>query len=337
MVNRLLRRHGFEDYSTFTLPETLLALDLVNQAIQDLLSSHDYPWNIRHSGVQHLFGPLSGTGTASSSSGAVTITGFTNTTADITGGATAGDAIAYIKFPVATSHSNTAMRILNVSLSGTTLTAILQSNFPGGDQSSTNWRMIFPEYLLGDTVAKVLSVRHQDRPLRLLEIDPWRTFDEVLPNSYEVEGDPEVVMVGGTATATYDSVGTSTPTQGLRMAVWPVPNIQRTSPASPIQDQILNFTFKERIAELTTTTSELVAPAEFIYDVIDRAEALSNMTQRFNDPTLSQLQMRASVMNAERKYVNSTVDPNRRHSLRPHDRGTRRNVDPTVYRDIDGL
>lgn len=321
MVNRLLRRHGFEDYTAFTAPETLLALDLVNQAIRDLTAQRDYPWNIRSDGVVQIRAEQTGTATCSITGTTIGITSFpTSTVTDVTGSTFVAKLIA----TDATNHPNTPLRILNGTITAGTYSGTLAQQHPDTPITNSDWRMYFNVYLLPDTVAKVLSARYHERSIRVVELGPHATWDEYFPNDYEVTGSPEVIGVGGMASST-PQTGTDA-TEGLRLSVWPVPTIKTR----------LMYTYKERIAELTATTSTLVAPSEFVDDVVDRAEALSNMTQRFNAPELAQQQLRNGMMTAERKWVNSVLDPNRRHSLRAHDSGVRRR-DPTKYRDITGL
>jgi len=326
MVNRLLRRHGFEDYSAFTLPETLLALDLVNQAIRDLLSARDYPWNIRSDGALTLRATITATSgaTITAGSSALTITSATGVSTDYTGGENAGTLVARVLFTGASSFPTTAMQVSNLAIAAGTMTATLAAEFP---VAATNgaYKFFFSEYLLPDSVGKVLSVRHEDQPLRMLEVQPHHTWDELNPRPHDYESaDPEVVGIGGSSVAT--AVTGTTANKRLRFMVWPIPTTRT----------LLYYVYKERVDDLTATTSTLVAPLEFVDDVIDRAEALSNMTQRFNDPQLAQIQFRNAALNAERKYLNATLDPARRTPLQPHDKSTRRR-DFTRYRDVTGL
>lgn len=330
MVNRLLRRHGWEDYTTFTEPETLLALDLVNQAIRDLLMMRDYPWNIRSDGTLRLRAPLEDTDdgcTVTAASATIAAGSYSGTETDYTGGANAGVTVSKLLVTGASSHTTTAMQVLSVEEFGGALVCTLNGAFPGGNQTNKAFRFYFDEYVLGDTVAKVVSVRHQDQPVRLLEAPAHTPLDEILPRRHDAYGPPELVAIGGTATATYDEGAVDAGTEGLRLVVWPPPDAR----------YMLNYSYKERIAALTTTTSTLVAPDEFVDDVIDRAEALSNMTQRFNSPELAQQQLRNTMLTAERKWTNSQVDPSRRHGLKSIDSGGNRRRDPTSYKDIDGL
>ena len=326
MVNQLLRRHGFEDYSTFTLPETLLGLDLVNHAIRDLLAARDYPWNVRSDGTLVIRAEVTGTAgaTISAESSVLTITGATGVSTDYTGGTSAGELVTRVLFTGATSFNSTAIRVSDLSITAGTMTANLATPFPVA-VSNGAYKFFFSEYLLPDSVGKILSVRDENQPLRMLEVFPHHTWDEVNPRPHDYESaDIMAVGVGGVATST--AVTGALPNQRLRLMVWPVPTSRR----------LLYYSYKERVTQLVATTDVLTAPSEFVDDVIDRAEALSNMTQRFNDPNLAQIQFSNSARTAERKYENATLDPARRNSMKPHDGGVRRR-DWTRYRDIQGL
>ena len=321
LVNRLLRRHGFDDISILTEPEGLLGLDLVNQAIRDLLSMRDYPWNVRSDGALNLKPTITGTGSV------LTVSGDASASMTVTGTITdfTGNFVTRLLITSSTTHSDVPLVVTSAALLGTTLAVNLNAAWPGAGGGGGDYKFFFAEYLLPDTVSKVLSVRHPEFPIQLLEVSPHSSFDEWIPRMHETEdANPMLVAVGGTAVGTVQFGGTAN--RRLRLMVWPVPT-------AAVQIQ---YTYKERFSDLVDTTDTLYAPAEFADDVIDRAEALSNMTQRFNDPDLSQIQMRSSLATAERKYVAATLDPSRRSPLQPHDRGGRRR-DFTRYRNITGL
>ena len=331
MVNRLLRRHGYEDISAFGDPSDLLALDLINQAVRELTSERDYPWNVRNDGELRILGKQESTAGGwnfLSASSAIVSTGFTGTIGDYIGTGNGGSVVARAVVTGAPSFESTAMVVDGLNDAGS-LIVTLASDHPGFVSASTdyNYKFIFTEYLLPNDAAKIISVRHQDEPLRLLEIEPYTPFDEVFPRPHDYEdGNPEVVMIGGQAEATYDAGSSATANKRSRLMVWPVPTTTT----------MLNYSYKERIAEMSATTDVVDAPREFFDDVVNHAEALSNMTQRWNDPALALQQLSSSSRAAERKFRNSTMDPSRRHGLRPHDSGTRRR-DPTRYRDIGSL
>jgi hypothetical protein len=332
LVNRLLRRHGYDDVSSFGEPETLLGLDLVNQSVRELLAERDYPWNIRNDGELKVFAQLTGDASADTpgtDNSVVDLSGLGATgVTSFTGGTNAGTVVARILFTNATSFSDTAMIVRSGTLPvAGTIRLQLESEFPGGAVTATSWKVFFSEYLLPNTVSKVISVTHQNEPVRLLEAPPYSRFDELIPRPHDNEGaNPDVVMIGGQGVATYNADSNAVASKRYRLMLWPIPTTAT----------LLHYSYKERLAELTATDDLLVVPTEFADDVIDRAEALSNLTQRWNDPALAQMQMANSRITAERKWVNATQDPSRRHGLRPHDSGTRRR-DPTRYRDIGSL
>ena len=332
MVNRLLRRHGYEDYSTFALPETKLALDLVNQAIRDLLSVRDYPWNIRNDGTVVLKPSHSGTfagglpiNTVDPDTFQITNFGVTHSTTEVF-----GNFVTRLIITNATDFPNTPILVSWGNILALNLFVNLYENYPGVTVTNGDWKFVIYEYLLPDSVAKVISVRHEEQPIRLVEVQPHQSWDEWIPRPHDNEGEPIIVGVGGMARSTVEASDLATANANrvtrLRLMVYPVPDAT----------MLLQFSYKERLTELSATTDTLIAPSEFVDDVIDRAEALSNMTQRFNDPDLAQQQIRNSLLNSNRKWENSVVDPARRHPLRAQDFASTPR-DPTRYRDIDGL
>src|SRR3990172_9786427 len=174
LVNRLLRRHGFDDISILTEPEGLLGLDLVNQAIRDLLSVRDYPWNVRSDGALNLKGTITGTGSvlisAGTSSASMTVTGSIT---DFTGAF-----VTRLLVTSSTTHGDVPLVVSSASLLGATLACNLNAVWPGAGIVAGDYKFFFAEYLLPDTVAKVVSVRHPEFPVQLLEVAPHSSFDE---------------------------------------------------------------------------------------------------------------------------------------------------------------
>lgn len=326
LVNRLLRRHRLDDVSNFTSPEAVLALELVNTAIRELLAARDYQWNVRSDGALTLLPTITGSSgltISTSTPTAGTITSFSDDITDVT-----GDFVARLLATDAADHSTTALVVESASLSGTTLSLTFNGGWPGATVSSGAYKFFISEYLLPDTVAKVVSVRHQGTPLRLYEVDPHATWDTWMPRPHDTEGDdPLIVATGGTAVASYDSDSDMDADRQIRFMVWPVPN----------DTLLLNYSYKERMTELSATTDKLYAPLEFTDDVIDRAEAKSYAGAWGNDPDLSRVQLQNAAAITNQKYVNSRLDPNRRLAVRAHDAGGNRRRDPTSYRDITGL
>jgi hypothetical protein len=329
LVNRLMRRHRYDDVSTFTTPEAKLALDLVNTSIRDLLAERDYPWNVRHDGELALRGGISGTNFT-------VITGATPFQDSSISGLAAMSPLAgrvVTRVVIGESgnpadYSATAVRVSDVLVGVGSLSGNLANNWPFTSVVLRASHFVIYEYVLPDDVAKVVEVRHEETPIKLLQIDQTQGFDDVFPRHWERSGDdPQMVAVGGMSVGTFDNVTADEGVRGLRMMVWPVPS----------KTMLLSYSYKERVAELVATTDALYAPDEFADDVVNRAEMYSNANAMGNDPDLAALQLRVAASNAAMKYGNSRLDPNRRHVVGAHDSGAGRRRDTTKYKDVTGL
>lgn len=328
LVNRLLRRSRMDDVSAFTSPEALLALELVNTSIRELLAERDYPWNIRHDGHLTINGPFS-SGTLSLIQNSATGTiASSNSITSIT-----GDFVSRLVPFGASDYEKQTIKIVSATVVLTSMSLTLAAAWPGsntGALTGSNWRIDISEYLLPDAVAKVLSVRHEQTPVTLHQVEPTTAFEEFQPRPADVQNDfPYMVGVGGTAVATFNTAtyDATTAPRRLRFMVWPVPD----------STYLLTYSYKERIAELSATTDTLWTPDEFCDDVIERADAKVYANAWGNDPDLASLKLRMSVGSTTQKYANARVDPRRRHVLTAHDSGPRRSGDPTKYRDVGSL
>lgn len=329
LVNRLLRRHRIDDVSTFTNAEAKLALDLVNTSIRDLLAERDYPWNVRHDGEIATRAARTGT-SFSVVSGATpfadsSISGLASTTS-FQGRVVSRVIVGESGNPA--DYSATAVRISDVFVSGGTLSGNLATDWPFTGVVLVPARYVFYEYILPDSVAKVVQVRHEETPITLMQINQNQGFDDVFPRHWERSGDdPQIIAVGGMSVGTFNNDTETRGVRGIRMMVWPVPSTT----------MLLSYSYKERVTELVATTDSLYAPDEFADDVVNRAEMYSYANAFGNDPQLAELQARISNMNASMKYGNSRLDPQRRHVVRALDSGVSRGTDSTKYRDITGL
>jgi hypothetical protein len=331
LVNRLLARLKYDPVSTFTPEHAVLALELVNTATRTLLAERDYPWNIRSDGMLSLIAPIEATSGWNFTSASTALIGsWTGTANDYTGGTNAGTVVTRVLLTSGpATHTDTAMIVQSVSDVGSLLVT-LSADHPGFTTTSTDYayKFFFSEYLLPNTVAKVLSVRNQNYPLRLFEVEPHSSWDEWIPRPHDTEDDdPIIVGVGGSSVSTYNAGLTSTPNQRLRLMVWPVPSAVN----------LLNYSYKERHTQLVDVDDVFHSPIEFTDDIIDLAEAKAYGGAWQNDPQLAALLTANANAMTRRKYANSRLDPGRRHRILSHDSGKGRRSDPTKYRDISGL
>lgn len=324
LVNRLLVRLKYDEAVNFDAENATLALELVNTAMDDLLASRDYPWNVRSDGVLNLKPTISGTNTASmADANTFLITSFSGSLDDVT-----GNFVTRLLITDDTSFAGVGVYVQNAALLGTTLSLNLTANYPNPSVVNGDWKLFFAEYLLPDTVGKVLSVRNQGEPVRLVEVEPHAGFDEWMPRPQDTEdGSPQVVGVGGTAVGTYQFNIDEDGNHRLRLMVWPIPT-------AVVQ---LHYSYKERFDPLSEVTDTRHAPTEFFDDVVNRAEAMAYSGAWQNDPALAQLLLQNSVVFATQKYANSRLDPQRRHVVRALDAAGSRRTDPTKYRDVGSL
>jgi hypothetical protein len=325
LVNRLRRRHRIDDVSGIAGddPLTMALLDCVNESARDVLSERMWPWNVRSDGV--LVTSASRTGTdASVINGQVAfgVTSFAGTEAEVS-----ADRQARIVITDDATYPGTSFRITAAAKTGSQLLGTLETAWPGTTNGgAADYRTFVAEYALPDTVQKVLSVRHQETPMRLIEVPPHATFDEVVPRPHDVvSADPEFVAIGGMMTPTTTSAVLA---PKLRLILWPVPSTAL----------VLHYSYYARPAAMAAATDRLEIPDEVLDVVLDHAFARSNMTAVGNDASMGRAGMVEAMGSAMRKHVASTVDPSRPRSLSSHDRTVRPGgFGVTKYRDVSGL
>ncbi len=156
---------------------------------------------------------------------------------------------------------------------------------------------------LPSTVAQVLSVRHEEQPLRLEFVDRHYDFDRWIPRSFDVFHDrPQEVYVGGTVSDTATST-TASVNRGMGMMIWP-PNTSDIS---------LDFSYAYRYADLSDATDEWPGVTEEVADlVVDRAFLYCLTSNIQNDPQRARevrVDLRIDLATAK---SNDRSDPNRR-------------------------
>lgn len=326
MVNRVLRRHRQDEVSAFSEPLPKSVLDAVNEAAREIVSERNWPWNVRTDGVLTTTPAYTGDDAALTHGVNVfAVQSFSAGTSPL-----AGDFVTRIVLPSDASFGDTAFRVTEVATSGGGVVGYIETTWPGTTKVSIGnyhtYKLFACEYLLPATVGKIVSVRHEAAPLRVTELDPWVTFDELIPRAHDTMSDsPEFIGVGGMALGTH----TGTPgTKKLRMLVWPVPS----------ESLVLHYTYQHRPAAMAVVTDYLDFPDEIIDVVVDLAFAKTQMNMVGNNPTAGAANMRMAMQTAAAKYQNNASDPSRRRRVGACDsvRSTA-GRDPTNYRDITGL
>lgn len=255
LVNRVNRRRRVKDVGAISGIESLATLDMVNRAMNRVLSMKEWEFDKRTTQITtrpKLTG-VSLSGSTGTSIG-ISKTGLVN--ADMV-----GDYITRASFKGSTDFPNTAMRLntaTNVSLG---ISVGRAPSSLGASFVTTTGELFYAEYLLPETVRNVLRVTHQENELTLEQVGASVEFDELFPRPNIRVGEPEIISVGGYDISTYLNTDEA-PSPKLRMIVFPVPD----------DEYVLDYTYMYRHAEMTTDTDTLDGvPPEVVDQIVDDA------------------------------------------------------------------
>jgi hypothetical protein len=252
LVNRTRRKRRQGDTQTISEIDDLAALDAVNTAMNEVLSSRQWEFDVRQTqfvtkgrktGVEVFLNegasliPISLDGLESE---------------DVS-----GDFIVRCVPNGSTEYGDTAIRSLYSTIP---LSGISYLNIPftlAATETVTAGELFYSEYMLPETVKSVLRVTHQEETLTLDQVGASIEFDELYPRK-QIEYDrPRVVSVGGLDLSTY-LVTDDAPMPRLRAIVWPVPD----------DDYILDYQYVYRHPALTTGTDTLDGVPPEVEDLI---------------------------------------------------------------------
>ena len=265
MLNRvrLYRRQPTTD--SFATPEDVVTLNAINMAIEDVLSTRKWEFDLRHNGQLTLRSRLTDayiTTNAGQTAAAITYLPAI-TDADVL-----GDYVVRVIPTGVEDYVSTPFRIQSASGSaGIYSFIVLNTKFPE-TTLTVDAVLHYSEYIMPDTVGEVVRASFKETPVRLEQADPTVRYDEMFPNAHETFGPPEVVAVGGFDTPTYDS-RIATPAPGLRLAVWPVPD----------DDYVIDYSYYYKHPELVATTDVLQGvPNAVVNDIVLKAASIVMMT-----------------------------------------------------------
>jgi len=266
MLNRvrLYRRQPTTD--SFATPEDVVTLNALNMAIEDVLSTRKWEFDLRHNGQLTLRGKMDDV-FINATSGSSVVNLFTFLTAFVDADVLGEYVVRLVASGVA-NHASTPFRVKSSSgAAGGTGFTVLDAKFPE-DAALAATSLHYAEYILPDTVGEVIRASYKEEQIRLEQADPTVRYDELFPNGYDTAGSPEVVAVGGFDTPTYDS-RIATPEPGLRMAVWPVPD----------DAYVIDYSYYYKHPELVTITDTLQGvPNAVVNDIILKAASIVMMT-----------------------------------------------------------
>ena len=302
LVNRcrLLRRQP--PVTSIATDEDTVTLNVINMAIENILGTRRWPFDLRHDGQLTTVAPFSITDAVVSTAGS-TAAALVNTAVGIGNTNFAGDNVARVLVTGDTEYPNTPFRIdshTNASGTNTSVNIVLGTTAP--KSFNATGKLIYSEYVLPDTVRSVVRASYQEEEMQLEQVSPVTRFDEWIPNSGVDDGPPEVLAVGGYDIPTHVT-GTATD-PGLRAIIWPVPD----------DEYVINYSYYYRHPELTDATSTLSGvPPEVVSDVVEEATSLMGMAWD-SDYAMSHFSDRAQAQSSAKHRAMSAGNP-RRHTV----------------------
>ena len=268
LVNRVRLFRRQPTTTVIATAEDQVTANAINMAMEDVLSTKRWEFDLRHNGQLTLRARRSSIGfeTASPITENILISDSSSLLFDED---VFGDYVVSAYIGSSTEYPNTALRLASCSAPVGQVISFGAIGFTPNDAFSvTDGEFHYGEYILPDTVREVVRVSHQENQLELRQADPVVRYDELFPNPHETVSAPEVVAVGGFDTPTYET-GTATPAPKLRMAVWPIPD----------DDYVLNYSYYYRHPELSSATDTLVGvPPSVVNDIVLQATSTVMMT-----------------------------------------------------------
>lgn len=249
--------------SSIAATEDLAALDAINNAIEEVLSSERWEFDLRRD--QITLKPRRTGGTATATADGILFV-YTESSA-MADSDFDGDFIVRAIPTGSSSYAGTAFRIDRAVVSGATASLRTTTEI-GEDMTSVDMEIAYSEYILPDTVRDVVRVSYQEEPISLEQIDPTIELDELFPRPQREHGPPEIACVGGLDVPTYVTASVLDPEEtqypSLRMIIYPVPD----------SAYVLDYSYYYRHPELTSATSTLDGvPQNVVAKIVDVAAA----------------------------------------------------------------
>lgn len=342
LVNRMARLLRQDPISSVATSPGDNYLDVLNDAIGNVLGEKDYPFDIRHDGELPTLASQSGSLLSLNNGGTVISIGSGDgMTADLFAGSLSASpsstadegrtgVITRIIPTSSTDFGDTAIRMTSATSIVGAVGIGIGHAFPGTTISSGTWQSLAAEYILPDLVRSVIEVRHEEEPLTLEKIPAAATFEQLVPRPHDTQQNPTWVGVGGydVATQITPDDNTNNRTQpGLRLIIWPVPT-------SAI---LLQYSYRIRHIPMTADTDVLEGVSSEVVSQIVLAAA--GLSQAFHDREPQTGFANESAAKARLDRMEHVNDPHsgRRHHVRSWDRrgsGSRRRFD-TIDGGVD--
>ncbi len=312
MVNRVRLFRRQPTTTVIDTPEDEVTLNAINMAIEDVLSTRKWEFDLRTDGQLALRAKFDGAN--------ITTTAGSNQVTIVKSGATTfedadmfGDYVVRVLADGISDYANTAFRIEKSRplVLGTTFTATLETSISTSN-SSVDCELHYGEYILPDTVGSVVRATYQELPLTLDQVDPKIRYSEIFPRPHIKFGPPEIIAVGGFDRRTWEDVPAvdDQTDPGLRMAVWPIPD----------DEFVINYSYYIRHPALTIATSTLEGvPQSVVNDIVLQATSTVMMTWDQNFAAAHFTDM--SREQAATKHKTYGGSPARRHTIHSFERG----------------
>jgi len=309
LVNRVRRMHRFPDTAALTDGLSKAILDQVNSAMQTVLEERTWNWQTRTDGYIR---------TNQTYSGSDLIMAAAGTTAVITANPWTSpeqspfndDRIAELVVTDDDDYSSTSFTCDSGDVSDSFAQVWPDQAWPGATNTAGDYLIFSHKFILPSTVRAVLSVKHQETPVRVFFAEEFLDYDKVFPRPWDYRDDsPDFVVVGGFAKSSRDRDGDLSAgenVEGMKMLVHPVPS----------EEYVLNYSYIYRVAELSATTDDLGIVPESIANIIgDLAYARSLQVGIGNDPTTGFAMERRVLADLSRRYAAQKADPVRRSQV----------------------
>jgi hypothetical protein len=285
LVNRLRRRHRFGDVTSIgTDSLSLVLLDSLNKAMFRIMEGWDWEEDKKFAGVLKTYPELtSTTGTVTNGSTGMTF-GSAITVPDAFGAAS-----LRVVVTDDTTYGGTSHRITFVTdSSGGEFT--IDTEFEGTTNSGSAELTIFAvEYPLPTNVRKVISMRHQERDMKLVHVSREEEFDRIIPTWHDsIQDEPRIATVGGLIRKTrFDGEAAQETTGAL---IWP--------PSENLQ--YINYTHYSKYAEQTSGSGTFPVEDRTLQDlIVDLAYAESLLMKVGNDMEAGERRKAAVLRDAE--------------------------------------
>lgn len=279
MMNRLRRLHRFEDVTTFADELSKVLLDLLNEAMRDVLEGYRHTFDERSDLTFKTFPAVSGS-TAAMVANTTQAAIFSYTGEWIGKGAPSPerfyDATMYMAVTGDATYGNTAFRVTDGWLAtATDLRLNLEMPWTGANGSNLAYRLFAFEYALPATVRSVVSVRDQNGDIRLHQAMSVWQMEGIVPNLLDgIGGEPSCAIVTGYRTPTAlttdaSNTGASSSNADYSLALYPV----------PADGRAINVTYLYRHPELTDESSVLDGvPLHMVDTIVMVAHAKAKQT-----------------------------------------------------------